>query len=296
MSSGLQVDRSQSESAVRLPKRTSKDRSQFLRVLQQHVKRLGIDLGASVLVIGGMPEDAEILRLCGFSRVTLSNIEGKTDAGETSRELPIQALDAENIRLPDNAYDIVVVHEVIHHCRSPHGALCEMLRVAKDYVILMEPNDSAVMRALGQLRLSFPFEIFAVVGNDYVCGGVRNSQIPNFIYRWNAHEVYKTASSFLAERTFVVHAHPYWDFNVEERDLACRKQTRIELLTRVVGARNFIRLLRVTQAVFNRVPMLSRQGNKFFCCIEKSNQLRPWLVQDAAGGIVFDRSFPSKSD
>lgn len=296
MSSGLQLEKSQSESTVRLPQRTTKDRSQFLRVLRQHVERLGIDVGARVLVVGGMPEDAEVLQRCGFSRITLSNIEGTADGGETSGEFPIQALDAEDIRLPDSAFDIVVVHEVIHHCRCPHRALCEMLRVAKHYVILMEPNDSAVMRGLGRLHLSFPFEIFAVVGNDYVCGGVRNSQIPNFIYRWNAHEIYKAASSFLAERMFVVHAHPYWDFNVEEEDLACRKQTKIELVTRVIGVRNFIRLLKVAQTVFNWVPILSRQGNKFFCCIEKSDELRPWLVQDASGDVVFDRSFQRKSD
>jgi len=34
------------------------------------------------------------------------------------------------------------------------------------------------MRLLGRLRLSFPFELAAVVDNDYVRGGVRNSQIP----------------------------------------------------------------------------------------------------------------------
>jgi SAM-dependent methyltransferase len=290
---GLQIAGSQKQpelSAV-LPKRTGKDRSEFLRVLRQHVERLGIDVGASVLVVGGMPEDAEILRRCGFARITLSNIEGTAGGLET-----IQALDAEDIRLPDNAYDIVVVHEVIHHCRCPQRALCEMLRVAKDYVIMMEPNDSAFMRALGGLGFSFPFEVFAVVDNDYVCGGVRNSPIPNFIYRWHAHDVYRTVSSFLAERTFAVHAHPYWDFNVEERDLAYRKQTRIELITRVIGARNFIRLLRFSQMVLNRVPLLSRQGNKFFCCIEKRDQLRPWLVSDDAGKIVFDRAFQKKLD
>jgi SAM-dependent methyltransferase len=236
-----------------------------------------------------MPEDAEILRRCGFERVALSNIEGLAGGPET-----IQALDAEDIRLPDNAYDIVVVHEVIHHCRCPHLALCEMLRVAKDYVVMMEPNDSWFMRGLGRMGFSFPFEIFAVVDNDYICGGVRNSQIPNFIYRWNAHDVYRTVASFLAERTFAVHAHPYWDFNADERDLGYRKQTRISLITGVMGTRNFIRLLHFAQAILNRVPIFSRQGNKFFCCIEKRAQLRPWLVRDGAGNIIFDRSFQDR--
>lgn len=293
MASGSQTARSQTGPALSavLPKRTGKDRSQFLRVFRKHVERLGIDLNASVLVIGGMPEDAEVLRQCGFNRIALSNIEGLAHGAET-----IQALDAEDIRLSDDAYDIVLVHEVIHHCRCPHLALCEMLRVAKDYVVMMEPNDSFFMRGLGRMGFSFPFEIFAVVDNDYVCGGVRNSQIPNFIYRWNAHDVYRTASSFLAERKFVVHAHPYWDFNANERDLDYRKQTRIGLITGAIGARNFILLLHFAQAILNRVPIFSRQGNKFFCCVEKREQLQPWLVRDGAGNIVFDRSFQEKFD
>jgi SAM-dependent methyltransferase len=299
MGSGVQAARSQSDlevSTVCLPKRTGKDRSQFFLVLRQHVERLGIDVGASVLVVGGMPEDAEVLRRCGFHRITLSNIEGTTGGDGQPGEFPIEAVDAEDIRLSDNSYDMVVVHEVIHHCRSPHRALCEMLRVAKRYVVMMEPNDSTFMRLLGRLGFSFPYELFAVVDNDYVCGGVRNSQIPNFIHRWNRHDVFKTASSFLAERMFSVRAYPYWDFNVDERDLAYRKQTRIELITRLIGARNFIRLLRITQTVLNRVPILRRQGNKFFCCIEKSAELRPWLIQNDAGDVVFDRSFQSRLD
>lgn len=277
-----------------LPRRSHRDRSQFLRELAKVVSRGEVSKSGSVLVIGGMQEDADALRRCGFTNVTLSNIECDPVGSGSQHNLPIIAIDAECIDLPDGSYDTVFVHEVIHHCRSPHRALCEMLRVARGHVIMMEPNDSAFMRLLCRLRFSFPYEVFAVVDNDYVCGGVRNSEVPNFIFRWNRHEVYKTTSSFLAEYTFGVDANPYWDFAIEEKDLAYRIQTRIGLITKLFGAKNFIHVLHLAQAVFNRIPGVRAQGNKFLCCVRKETVLQPWLIWDSDGQIQFRKSYQKK--
>jgi SAM-dependent methyltransferase len=279
-----------------LPKRPPKDRSLFILALRKCIEETGIDVNDRVLVIGGTQEDADALRRCGFHRITLSNINGVPDDPGEPNELPVVALDAEDIRLSDNTYDVVFVHEVIHHCRSPHRALCEMLRVAKRHVVMMEPNDSAFMSLLCRLRFSFPFEVTAVVNNDYVRGGVRCSQIPNFIFRWNEHEVYKLACTFLAEYTFRLYTDPYWHFNADERMLADRKQTRIKLITGLIGAKNFLRMLHGAQRILNGVSILRRQGNKFFCCIQKSSELRPWLELERDGQIVFDRRFQRKQE
>jgi SAM-dependent methyltransferase len=280
----------------RLPRRTTRDRSQFLSVLRRHVQHVGLDAKATVLVVGGMQEDAQVLRDCGFHSITLSNIQDVSNDLAPPADLPIRALDAEDIRLPDESYDVVMVHEVIHHCRSPHRALCELLRVARRVVIMMEPNDSGFMKLLCKLRFSLSFETFAVVDNDYVCGGVRNTPIPNYIYRWNEHEVHKVASSFLAEHTFDLHVYPYWDLNIDERGLAYREQTRISRITDFIGTTNFIRFLHVSQRILNRIPILRRQGNKFFCCLAKNKELRPWLLRDNKGTIAFDRNFQRRLD
>jgi SAM-dependent methyltransferase len=274
--------------------RPGRDHSQFVRVLRKLVQDAKIDLDSSVLIIGGTQVDANMMLSCGFHRITLSNIGSAADRQEKLNALPTVAVDAEDIQLADDSFDLVFIHEVIHHCRSPHRALCESLRVAKHHVLLMEPNDSAFMRLLCRLRFSYPFELPAVVDNDYTHGGVRDTQIPNYIFRWNAREVNKLASSYLAECEFHVLADPYWEFNIDERELAYRKLSKIGMITGVIGAKNFLRLLHLIQFIANHLPVLRGQGNKFICCIQKTTQLRPWLIRESDGQIAFKRSFQAK--
>lgn len=270
-----------------------KNRDQFLAVFLRHLKSCHIDVNENVLVVGGSRQDVEFLLRAGFKDITLSNLASELE-DETYANLGVKvkllAIDAEQVGLLDGSFDCVFVHEVLHHCRSPHRALCEMLRVARKHVVLLEPNDSLFMRVLTWTGFSFPHEIFAVVYHGYEAGGVRHSCIPNFIYRWSPHEVRKAVSSYLAEYLFTVHAYPYWDFNVDEEDLSMRGETKIHMITAIMGAKTFIAVLRAFQIVLNRIPVLRQQGNKFFCCIEKTGQLRPWLTMED-DQVTFNPSF-----
>jgi len=69
-----------------------------------------------------------------------------------------------------------------------------------------------------------------------------------------------------------------------------RKATRISSITSVMGAGNFISLLKFAQLFLNWIPILRSQGNKFFCCIEKSPGLKPWMAREGEE-IVFNRTF-----
>ena len=272
------------------------DRSLLEKVLGQWVTSSNVDVEGAVLIVGGGSEDARILRSFGFHRITLSNLRDFTsdELAQLEREgLKTVTADVEDIVIPDNSYDLVFTHAVVHHCRSPHKALLEMLRVSRKHVIIMEPNESLLVRALVKLRFSFPYELPAVISNKFESGGVRNSCVPNYIYRWGARDLYQAAASYLPERGFDLYVRQYWDFNIDSEDLARRSETRIGSLTKMIGPDLFLAGLRGFQAVVNHLPWLVSQGNKFFGCITKQEELKPWLQRDG-DRIVFNRKYPQR--
>ncbi|MBU2677840.1 MAG: class I SAM-dependent methyltransferase [Gammaproteobacteria bacterium] len=265
--------------------------AEMMRNWRQHND---VALESRMLAPGAGPYDVAVLNEVGFSQVTYSNLGSSsylTDSKELA-EREALALDLEDIDCPDNSYDIVFVHGAIHHCRSPHRAICEMLRVSSRHVVFVEPNDSAFMRLMIRLGLSFPFEIAAVVDSGFVAGGVRNTDIPNWVFRWNTHEVKKLVLAFMPERFVKVSGSPYWDFNIDEKEPAKRKLTKLKYVIKVFGAKNFLRILRASQRVANFIPWVSAQGNKFFCHIEKTPDYRPW-ISVTEQGASFNREFRS---
>jgi SAM-dependent methyltransferase len=259
------------------------DRRRFEQALQDCVQAVPIDLAASVLIVGGSYRDANLLYRVGFRRIALSNIEPLANVENIpldGAELTLLDADLEHLALADETYDLVLAHEVLHHCHSPHKALLEMLRVSRRHVVLMEPNDSLLMRAFLRMRFSFPYELPAVVANNYQKGGVQNSSIPNYIYRWDRRSIYQTAAASMPHLDFALHVRQYWDFNVDARELSRRRETRIGSFLRILGPGLFLRGLHLFQAVMNHLPWLPRQGNKFFACITKQGVLKPWIVRD----------------
>lgn len=269
-------------------------RPRLLGALVSEVETLHASGEERVLIVGGGIADEQLLRQAGFKHIVNSNLPSNVDlafsGGESVPETERIALDAEALDIASDSFDVVFASEVLHHCSSPHRALCEMLRVARRSVIFMEPNDSLFTNALVKMNFSFPYELAAVIDHDYQSGGLRDSHIPNFVYRWNRHEVVKTVSAYIPERVFSVRARPYWDFGVTREDLELRKATRIGTITSIIGTGNFIRLLHLAQFFLNSTSAFRRQGNKFFCAIEKSSALKPWMARQG-DQIVFNRAF-----
>ncbi len=271
----------------------AKNRNHFEKVVRKCVHSMGLDLLSDVLVVGGSAEDGRTLHRIGFTRVTLSNLLDPRPSEQADLDdagMRTVRVDAEAMELADSSYDLVLAHEMLHHCRSPHKALLEMLRVSRRHVILLEPNNSLAMRVLLRLRFSFPYELPAVIASSFQTGGVRDSSIPNYIYRWNAVDVYQTTASYLAESEFDLYTQGYWDFNVDEAELRRRSETRIGSVTKVLSPRAFLASLHGFQTVVNQIPWLARQGNKFFGCIQKRTELKPWLIRKG-DQIQFDANY-----
>lgn len=146
----------------------------------------------SVLVVCGGSNDAATLRDLGFSRVTVTNLDPHGHANFDA--YPVERQDAERLTYADGAYDWAMVRAGLHHCASPHGALVEMLRVARKGVIVIEARDCLLIRLAVALGLTDDYERDAVrLGGGM--GGLRGGPVPNYVYRWTEREVRKTVES-----------------------------------------------------------------------------------------------------
>lgn len=158
---------------------------------------------ASILVVGGGPNDEGVFRQLGFTNVTLTNVHSAVERAHEG-DYALAVADAENLPFPDESFDYTVVHAVLHHCRSPHRGLLELYRVARKAAIFFEARDSLSMRMAERLGLLMPYEVTAVVANGGTCGGVVDTEVPNYVYRWTEREVEKTIASFAPHARHVI--------------------------------------------------------------------------------------------
>ncbi len=150
---------------------------------------------SSVLVICATGKDKEVLAALGFRNVTISNLDARLPVDEFA-PYGWSYQDAENLDFPDNHFDFVMVNAGLHHCHSPHRALLEMYRVARAGILVIEARESLLMRLALRLGYAEEYEVCNVVTEGLEFGGVKNSLIPNYVYRWTEREVKKTVASY----------------------------------------------------------------------------------------------------
>lgn len=142
-------------------------------------------------LIDMIPKDASVLAVCaGHNEQALfSNHPNAVITNLTTGH------DAHNLPFQDREFDYGFVHAGLHHCDRPHLALTELYRVSHR-VIVSEARDSLLMRLAGRWRLTENYEVSSVRKNGNEAGGVNNSAVPNYVYRWTEREVEKTIRSF----------------------------------------------------------------------------------------------------
>jgi SAM-dependent methyltransferase len=239
------------------------------------------DPAASVLVVGGGLRDKEVFDRLRFPNVVFSNLDPRTEA-ETFAPYEWSYQDAEALTFDDESFDYVVAHAVLHHCNSPHRALLEMYRVARKGTIGIEARDSALMRLFERLRLTQTYEHTAVFMNESRYGGVRNSAVPNFIFRWTEREVEKTINSYAPYARHRFEYHYGHDLPVTSR------------FESGGGRRALIALATPAYRVF--AALFPKQQNLFAFCLAKpdlSRDLQPWL-NCQAGRLSFNTAWAER--
>jgi ubiquinone/menaquinone biosynthesis C-methylase UbiE len=152
----------------------------------------------SILVLGASSDEARLFQKLQFKEVTLSNINLGQLIGAEKYKFKKKKIDFRNLfKIKNNSYDYVVVHASIHHTSKPHNILLEMYRIAKHGVLIIESNDSLIMRLSVKLNFSEDFEKSALSQN---VGGVDGSNVPNYVYRWTEREVKKLFYSYQPDK------------------------------------------------------------------------------------------------
>ena len=236
---------------------------------------------ATVLVVCGSRLDKDVFDTLGFERVTITNIKPFSEKEFLPFDWSYQ--DAEDLTFEDASFDLVVVHAGLHHCRSPHRALLEMYRAARHVVLVLESRDSLLMRTGVRLKFTADYEIDSPFHDGR--GGVCDSEIPNFIYRWSEQEVQKTIQSFAPE--YRDEFEFFYGLELPFHGLRATGQT-LKLKA--------LRILSPLMWTFAKV--LPRQGNRFGFAIYKTRRLQPWLkCEDARITLnhAFDHGFAFSS-
>ncbi len=252
----------------------------YYQALSGLLKRGLLDVDSSILVTCGGELDCEVLRDLGFKQVTISNLDSRMRGTEYA---PYQwsFQNAEKLTYADGQFEFCIEHNGLHHCYSPHKALLEMYRVAKQGIVMFEPYDNWLSRLGVAMGIGQDFEHAAVFYNDLVFGGVENSWLPNYIYRWTRRELVKTIrcySPWGESRFEFIH-----QLRVPWQQLKGRKNPLF--LWGVVMAWPILRLLSLA---------LPRQTNCFAAAIFKPDpkrDLHPWLQLDSEARIELNRSW-----
>ena len=150
----------------------------------------------SVVAVCAGDRERDLFARFGFTDVLITNLDDRITDEDVFRPFAWSRQDAQDLQLPDESFDFAFVADGLHHCASPHRALLEMYRVARKGLVVVESRDNLLMRVATSVGLTPEYEIEAVVDNDFRWGGVDNTAIPNYIYRWTESEFRKTISSF----------------------------------------------------------------------------------------------------
>ncbi len=235
----------------------------FLRTVSKLIK----DKNASILVVGGGKFEKEMLELSGYINVTISNLDERV-SGDEFYPFKWKREHAEALSFENDHFDFVITHAVIHHASLPHKVLTEMYRVARKGVLAFEARDSLVMQLAQKLELTLSYEHIAVYNNDCTYGGVNNTEVPNYIYRWTEREIEKTIRSYA----------PYADHKITYKYATSFKG----LTTSAAGSKMKYLLFKLVQPLFwIFTAIFPKQQNLFAFYIEKPAlpaMLFPWLT------------------
>jgi len=220
---------------------------------------------SEILVVGATKYDADIFKESGFLNVTISNLDQK--GNYTPYKHSFQNL--RDLNFKNESYDYVIANACIHHTSKPHNSILEMYRVARKGIIVIEGNDSLFIKIANYFNLSQEYELSAISNKDNSSdkGGVDNSNIPNFVYRWTKREIYKLISAYEPQYIHKIYYFYDSDFEGYKSVRKLKLQTALLLILEIFAKLYF--------------KIFSGEKNLFCFFINKEEKkTQPWLKKN----------------
>ena len=158
-----------------------------------------IDIKSNFLLISASLHEVEILRELGYSdfSITYHKDEEKNQfLNYGFREnIDLFKADLRNLVFSDKSFDYVITNATIHHVDLPHKAITELYRIAIKGTLIIESNDSLTLRLASKAKLAEEFEVSSI-NEAKNSGGLLDTAVPNYVYRWTEREILKLLKSF----------------------------------------------------------------------------------------------------
>lgn len=163
----------------------------------QHVTGGDLSTWSALVTCAGVGGEGSYLANRGVGRVTVSDFSPRALSHCRRRDARLETLqlDAEQLDVPDESFDLVLVQDGLHHLPRPVLGFTEMLRVARRAVVVIEPHAGLVARCLGR-----EWE--------------RHGDVANYVFRWDRRLLEQSVRSYLLERPCAVEDLRFWDYTV----------------------------------------------------------------------------------
>jgi SAM-dependent methyltransferase len=241
------------------------------------VESMPIDKSDEILVVCGGPYDARTWDSNGFKNVVISNVDHH-DGVKDLDPFSWSYQDAEALTLADKSVDWTAVNGGLHHCASPHRALCEMLRVSRKGVIVLESRDNLLMRTAIRFGLGVEYETEPALLSGGALGGYRNTPIPNYVYRWNEREFEKAVLSYMPQTEINFKYHYGYTLPRQRLMMSANPIVRSLVVPVDVVAKGF-------------ETFFPKQGNSFAMIASFTPTLKPWLRAREDGELEVDLDY-----
>ncbi len=252
----------------------------YKKTIYRLINQRTISTESTVLVVCGDEGDRNVLLSVGLNNVTISNLDERIKETDEKIFSPYEWAheNASNLSFSDNSFDFVFEHSGLHHLRVPQAGVCEMFRVARKGVLLFEPCASLFSRIGVWMGFGQNYEIAAVQGNNREYGGVDNSSIPNYIYRFSKKELFHTVQSYDPTQTHKIKTWKVFRPNY----------SRISMISNPFMKTILLGVLKMICTLNARLGLMVNNAAFF---ISKNGQVFPWLKEGHKGQYVPDDNY-----